>query len=102
MIIRLFDKLEGSIQIFGIFLFSRVGLEPTAAAAEPRREPGLAAGRRVEGRQEQAAAAAEDALHVAAAAGAGGAVHAEQVPRHGHQGGDLHVDQHRRAKSQGE
>ena len=84
----------------------RVRLEPTAtaaAAAEPRREPRLAAGRgRVEGGQEQAAAAAEDAFHLAAAAGAGGALHAEQIPRHGHQGGDLHVDQHRRAQSQGE
>ena len=69
------------------------------AAAEPG-ESRLSAGRD-QGGQEQEAEETEDPLHLAAAAGAGGPVHQEQVPGHGNQGGDLNVDQHSRTESQG-
>ena len=48
---------------------------------QPQRQPG-------QGRQEEAAAAPADTLHLSAAAGAGGAVHEEPLPRHEHPGGD--------------
>ncbi len=65
------------------------------------REPRQPAGR-LEGGPEEAGAEAAHALHVAAAAGAGGALHEEPLPRHDHQGGDQPMDQPHRTESQGE
>ena len=89
------NKRSEVFTIFTIFR-SRRGAQPEQRGErQPQWQPG-------QGRQEEAAAAPADSLHLAAAAGAGGAVHEEPLPRHEHQGGDQHVDQPHRAQSQGE
>lgn len=55
------------------------------------------AGGREERQEEQEAEETEDPLHLAAAAGAGGDLREEPVPRHVHEGGDRHVDQPHRS-----
>lgn len=54
-----------------------------------------------QGKSCQEAEAAEDALHVAAATGAGSHLLQEQIPGHEHARGDRHVDQPNRSQSQG-
>lgn len=75
----------------------------TAAAADRvdgRFRPGgghLRSGRDGQGRAEEAPAQAEDALYVAAVAGARGHVHSQSLSGHEHERGDCYVDEPHRA-----
>ena len=89
------EMYEGSITILTLF---RPRRDPEPELGEPRQPAGRRPGRG-QGRQEEAAEEAEDPLYFAAAAGAGGPVRQEPLPRHVHKGGDLNVDQPHRAQS---